>query len=161
MSDRTQKQKQRQGLRLIIEFSLGSTVASSIPTPVFEIPKQVALTAADLSLCWRLYALYFDEELSLDSLLALLKRAGVITAVGGAAVYASARAAQGIADEALNLTLVGSLFSGLLAGSYTALLGCAFLYWVERAWEQEQSAQVRDSVPTPPAAAESQLRATL
>jgi uncharacterized protein (DUF697 family) len=132
--------KRRQALKLIAEFSFGSTSVSSLPTPLLEVPKQVVLTATDLTLCWRLYALYYDETLSLDSLLALLKRAGVITVVGGVSVYAGARSLQGMVDEALNLTIVGTIFSGFIAGSYTAGFGLAFLYWVDRCWQQDQPA---------------------
>ena len=99
MSQPTLEQKQRHAIRLILEFALGSTAASSIPTPVFEVPKQFMLTVADLTLCWRLYALYYDEELSPDSLLALIRRAGIAPAAGVAVAYASARTAQGFADE--------------------------------------------------------------
>ena len=135
----TLEQKQRRALGLILEFAVGSTAASSIPTPVFEVPKQFMLTVADLTLCWRLYALYYDEELSLDSLLALIRRAGVAPVAGGVVTYASARAAQGFADETLNLSVIGSLFSGLIAGSSTALVGLAFLAWVNRAWQQDHA----------------------
>ena len=98
MSELTLEQKQRRSLAIILEFAMGSTAASSIPTPVFEVPKQLMLTVADLTLCWRLYALYYDEELSKDSLLALINRAGIAPVAGGAIAYAGARTVQGIAD---------------------------------------------------------------
>ena len=51
-----------------MEFAMGSTAASSIPTPVFEISKQIVLAGADLTLCWRIYSLYYDEELNLKEI---------------------------------------------------------------------------------------------
>jgi hypothetical protein len=139
MSELTLEQKQRRSLAIILEFAMGSTAASSIPTPVFEVPKQLMLTVADLTLCWRLYALYYDEELSKDSLLALINRAGIAPVAGGAIAYAGARTVQGIADETLNLSIVGTLLSGIIAGSSTALVGLAFLAWVNNAWQQDQA----------------------
>ena len=138
MTSLTLKEKQKKSLKLIMEFAMGSTAASSIPTPVFEISKQIMLAGADLTLCWRIYAIYYDEELSMDSLTELMKRAGILTSVGTALVYTGARATQGMMDETLNLSGIGTVVSGLIAGSSTAAVGLAFLAWVNNAWQQDQ-----------------------
>ena len=138
MTRLTLKEKQKKSLKLIMEFAMGSTAASSIPTPVFEISKQIMLAGADLTLCWRIYAIYYDEELSMESLTELMKRAGILTSVGTALVYTGARATQGMMDETLNLSGIGTVVSGLIAGSSTAAVGLAFLAWVNNAWQQDQ-----------------------
>jgi uncharacterized protein (DUF697 family) len=148
MTDLTLAQKRHHGLKLIAEFGLSSTLVSSISTPLLEVPKQVVLTASDLTLCWRLYALYYDRELSVDNLLALLRRAGIVTAVGGSVIYTGARATQGVIDEFLNLVLFGRVFSGLVAASYTTALGLAFLYWIDRAWRSDRSAPLPEFLET-------------
>ena len=133
MTRLTLKEKQKKSLKLIMEFAMGSTAASSIPTPIFEISKQIMLAGADLTLCWRIYAIYYDEELSMESLTELMKRAGILTSVGTALVYTGARATQGMMDETLNLSGIGTVVSGLIAGSSTAAVGLAFLAWVNNA----------------------------
>ena len=138
MPELTLQQKQRKSLTLILEFALGSTAASSVPTPAFEVSKQIVLAAADVTLCWKIYALYYDEDLSLENIVELLKRAGIITSVGSVLVYTGARTSQGLADEMLNLSGIGTLVSGVIAGSSTALVGLAFLAWVNNAWQQDQ-----------------------
>ena len=138
MTNLTLKEKQKKSLKLIVEFALGSTAASSIPTPIFEISKQIMLAGADLTLCWRIYAIYYDEELSMESLTELMKRAGILTSVGTALVYTGARATQGVMDETLNLSGIGTVASGLMAGSSTAAVGLAFLAWANNAWQQDQ-----------------------
>jgi hypothetical protein len=138
MNELTPEQKQRKSLALILEFAMGSTVASAIPTPVFEVSKQVALAATDVALCWRIYSLYYDKDLSVDSMIELLKRAGIVTAVGTVMIYTGARAAQGLVDESLNLTGIGTLVSGIIAGSSTAVVGLTFLAWINEIWQRDQ-----------------------
>ena len=138
MPELTLQKKQRKSLTLILEFALGSTAASSIPTPAFEVSKQIILAAADVTLCWSIYALYYDEDLSVENIVELLKRAGIITSVGTVLVYTGARTTQGLADEMLNLTGIGTIVSGVIAGSSTALVGLAFLAWINNAWQQDQ-----------------------
>ena len=138
MNELTPEQKKRNSLALILEFAMGSTVASAIPTPVFEVSKQVALAAADVALCWRIYSLYYDKDLSVDSMIELLKRAGIVTAVGTVMIYTGARAAQGLVDESLNLTGIGTLVSGIIAGSSTAVVGLTFLAWINEIWQRDQ-----------------------
>ena len=137
MNQLTIGQKQRKSLKLIVSYAMGSTTVSSIPTPIFEVSKQLVLSASDVILCWQIYSLYYEQELSVDSVVELLKRAGIIVAVGSVLVYTGARATQGIADEFLNLSIVGSLVSGLIAGSSTATVGLAFLVWVDQSWRRE------------------------
>ena len=151
LSQLTIGQKQRKSLSLIYSHALGSTTVSSIPTPIFEVSKQVVLSATDLILCWRIYCLYYEENLSLESVVALLERAGIVVAVGSVLVYTGARATQGIADEFLNLSIFGSLVSGVIAGSSTATVGLAFLFWVDRSWrrEQEQPERIGQTAPGP------------
>ena len=151
MSQLSIGEKQRKSLRLIFSYALGSTTISSIPTPIFEVSKQFVLSATDLKLCWRIYCLYYDERLSLASVGALLERAGLVVAVGSVLVYTGARATQGIADELLNLSIFGSLLSGVIAGSSTATVGFAFLFWVDRSWrrEQQQPARTEQQAPVP------------
>ena len=138
MPELTLQKKQKKSLTLILEFALGSTAASSIPTPAFEVSKQIILAAADVTLCWSIYALYYDEDLSVENIVELLKRAGIITSVGTVLVYTGARTTQGLADEMLNLTGIGTIVSGVIAGSSTALVGLAFLAWINNAWQQDQ-----------------------
>ena len=138
MPELTLQQKQSKSLAMILEFAMGSTAASSIPTPVFEVSKQLLLAAADVTLCWRIYALYYDEELSIDNIIELLQRAGIVTAVGSVLVYTGARTTQGFVDEALNVSGIGTLLSGIIAGSSTALVGLAFLAWINKSWQEDQ-----------------------
>jgi hypothetical protein len=138
MPELTLQKKQKKSLTLILEFAVGSTAASSIPTPAFEVSKQIILAAADVTLCWRIYALYYDEELSIENIVELLQRAGIIASVGTVLVYTGARTSQGMADELLNLSGIGTLVSGLIAGSSTALVGLAFLAWINNAWQRDQ-----------------------
>jgi len=138
MPELTLQKKQRKSLALILEFALGSTAASSVPTPAFEVSKQIILAAADVTLCWNIYALYYDEDLSVENIVELLKRAGIVTSVGTVLVYTGARTTWGLADEVLNLSGIGTLVSGVIAGSSTALVGLAFLAWINNAWQQDQ-----------------------
>ena len=138
MSELTLQKKQRKSLALILEFALGSTAASSVPTPAFEVSKQIVLAAADVTLCWKIYALYYDEDLSIENIVELLKRAGIIASVGSVLLYTGARTGQGLADEVLNLSGIGTLVSGVIAGSSTTLVGLAFLAWINNAWQQDQ-----------------------
>ena len=138
MPELTLQKKQKKSLTLILEFACGSTAASSIPTPVFEVSKQIILAAADVTLCWRIYVLYYDEELSIENIVELLQRAGIIASVGTVLVYTGVRTSQGMADELLNLSGIGTLVSGLISGSSTALVGLAFLAWINNAWQRDQ-----------------------
>jgi hypothetical protein len=53
-----------------------------------------------------------------------------VTVVGGALIYSGAKALQGLIDEGLNLTGVGTFVSGIITGATTATVGFAFLTWV-------------------------------
>jgi hypothetical protein len=54
----------------------------------------------------------------------------IVTVVGGALIYSGAKALQGLIDEGLNLTGVGTFVSGIITGATTATVGFAFLTWV-------------------------------
>ena len=63
MNQLTIGQKQRKSLKLIVSYAMGSTTVSSIPTPIFEVSKQLVLSASDVILCWQIYSLYYEQEL--------------------------------------------------------------------------------------------------
>ena len=125
----------------IMKLSLGTGLTSALPTPTVEIPKQLGIAVGDLALCFHIYQIYFDDQIK-DSkqFIDLVKRAGLVTAGGGAIVYIGYKAARGLLDEAANFAPpFGQIFSGVLTFSETITIGFLWLKFVNKLYIDEMT----------------------
>jgi len=121
--------KRRKALWLIVGGATATGTASSLPTPVIEIPEQLAIGAADLALCAGIYQIYYDRPMDTASATALFAELGLVTAAGVGAGYTGVKLTEGILAEVLNwVPFIGWGLSAVITGSVTASVGCAFWY---------------------------------
>ena len=127
----------------IAAAALGTASITAIPTPALELSKQLSIAATDLALCWRVYEIYFDDQLNTATALELLRTLGAVTAVGGALTYTAIKLSQVIVDE-LSILLgpakVGiSLISATASGATTLGLGAAWMLLCDRMFEHRNA----------------------
>lgn len=128
MSDSLGK-KRWNALLFLLPTVAGTAVASTVPTPGLEMHKQVAIGTAEMALCTRIYAIYFNEEIETSRIIELLPEAGFVIAAGGLGGYTAAKITQGALQEALNFVpVVGWGLSAVITGSVTAAV--AVTWWV-------------------------------
>lgn len=130
----------------ITAAALGTASITAIPTPALELSKQLSIAATDLALCWRVYEIYFDDQLNTATALELLKTLGVVTVVGGALTYTALKLSQVVADE-LSILLgpakIGvSLISASASGLTTLALGAAWMLLCDRMFENRTTPQL-------------------
>jgi hypothetical protein len=130
----------------ITAAALGTASITAIPTPALELSKQLSIAATDLALCWRVYEIYFDDQLNTATALELLRTLGAVTAVGGALTYTAIKLSQVIVDE-LSILLgparVGiSLISATASGATTLALGAAWMLLCDRMFENRNAPQL-------------------
>ena len=126
------EKKRMTALLCLFGAALATGASSALPTPVLEVPKQLALGAADAGLCLTIYQIYFGDVVTGRDLLALLQEAGLVTVISGAVGYAGVKVLQGMFDEAANLlTLPGFLLSGTITASETLLIGALWMLYCE------------------------------
>ncbi|MBC7778114.1 MAG: hypothetical protein H7246_21960 [Phycisphaerae bacterium] len=125
----------------IIGLSLGTGLGSALPTPLIEIPKQIAISVSDLAMCFYIYKNYFGEDIKTSKQFSkLLERAGLVTVVGGGLVYVGYKAARGLLDECANLVpILGQIFSGVVTFTETMAIGFLWLHFVHKIYLNEKS----------------------
>ena len=125
----------------IISTSFVTGAASALPTPTIEIPKQIAISVGDLTLCFFIYKTYFGEDIkNSKKLLKLLEHAGLVTVIGGTLTYIGYKAARGLFDEFANLVPpIGQILSGLLTVTETVAIGFIWLQFVHKYYINEKS----------------------
>jgi hypothetical protein len=111
--------------------------ATFTPTPTVEVPKQVVLGFADITMCLMIWKTYFKEELSEKELLGMMGGAGLIALAAGGAGYVIAKGASGLLHEVLNAAILpGWIISGLVAASGTAVLGAAWVWFCDKKYQE-------------------------
>ncbi len=125
----------------IISTSFVTGVASALPTPTIEIPKQIAISVGDLTLCFLIYRTYFSDDIkNSKQLMKLLEHAGLVTVVGGTLTYIGYKAARGVFDEIANFVPpIGQILSGLLTVTETVAIGFIWLQFVHNYYINEKS----------------------
>jgi hypothetical protein len=130
-------EKRIDSLIVIISAAGIGGFATFIPTPSGEIPKQVALSAADIAMCLEIFHIYFREKITEIGLFTLLSGAGLIAASAGGTGYVIAKAASGILHEFGNLIGSGGwALSGAVAASGTAMLGLSWMVFCDKRYRQ-------------------------
>ncbi|MBW4616721.1 MAG: hypothetical protein KME21_26435 [Desmonostoc vinosum HA7617-LM4] len=119
----------------IAAFSVGGAVASAVPTPGGEIPKQLLFTASDIIMYTKIWKIYFEEDLSSKGLMQILVELGFVTVAATGIAYVCSKANTAILKELMNWTgplgwvaiaAISSSIGGLFALSW--LLYCDRLY---------------------------------
>ena len=127
-TQRSLMKKRRKARWLIVPAATFTGGTSGAPTPGLEIPKQAAVSAADIALLAGIYNVYFDEDINPANMVEVLKEAGVLVAVGGTLVYGSIKLTEAGLAEVLNFVPgLGWLLSGMITASVTAAV--ATLWW--------------------------------
>ena len=122
----------------IAGYAGGNILFAAAPKPTAEVPSHIVLTAADFVMCAQIYSTYFGEEISEISILEILGDAGLLVAVVGGAGYALAKTATGFVAEAANFFgPLGWAASGILAAGSTAILGFAWLGFIDWAYRNK------------------------
>jgi hypothetical protein len=135
--------KRRKALWLIVPAATITGSASGAPTPGLEVPKQAVVSATDIALLAGIYNVYFDEDVSADRMVDILKEAGILAFVGGSIVYGGVKLTEAGLAEVLNFVPgLGWLVSGLITASVTATVAC--LWW----WYCDTQAR-KGTIPLP------------
>jgi uncharacterized protein (DUF697 family) len=126
--------RRKKALWIIIAAAGATGSASTAPTTGLEIPKQAAVGLGDLALLGSIYNIYFDEEPDQDSMIEMLKEAGVLLAVGGGFAYGSVKLTEAVLAEILNFVpVVGWLVSGAITASVTTTVGSLWCWACDQA----------------------------
>jgi hypothetical protein len=135
---RTEINKKRRKALWTLVAGAGSTGASVvIPTPGFEVPKQVVVATADLALLALIYGIYFDEDIEVDSVRKMLIEMSLVATAGGVAVYAGIKVTEGVIHEVLNwVPVVGWVAKGVITGSVTLTVGALWAWACDAALRQ-------------------------
>lgn len=131
--------KIRKARFIILSAVLATSLTSAAPTPTIEIPKQFGLMAADITLCFTIYQVFFGDEVKLteEKFASFLEEAGIVTVVSGVmssvVVYSVIKTIQGAHDELMNFAgPLGWLISGSLTGLQTFVIGSLWLNFCEK-----------------------------
>ena len=126
--------RRKKALWLILGAAGATGGAATTPTTGMEIPKQAAVGLGDAVLLGSIYNVYFDEEPDRESVMEMLKEAGVVLAVGGGFAYGTVKLTEAVLGEVLNFVpVVGWLVSGTITASVTATVGLLFAWACEAA----------------------------
>jgi hypothetical protein len=125
--------KRRKALWLIVPAATLTGGTSGAPTPGLEVPKQAIVSAADIALLAGIYNVYFDEDISPGNMIAVLKEAGILIAVGGSVVYGGVKLTEAGLAEVLNFVPgFGWLVSGMITASVTATVATLWWWYCDR-----------------------------
>lgn len=130
-------EKRLESALIILAASGVGGFATFAPTPTIEIPKQVVLGFADITMCLMIWKTYFKEELSEKDLLEMMGGASLIVLAAGGTGYVIAKGASGLLHEVLNAAILpGWLISGVVAASGTAVLGAAWIWFCDKKYQE-------------------------
>jgi uncharacterized protein (DUF697 family) len=119
---------------LLVGAALATGTASAAPTPVLEIPKQLAIVGGDVLVMVQLGRIYF-RDFDEDELSRVLQHLVTAGAVGALAGYGATKLIEALAAEGLNLVpLAGWAISGVVTASVTGLVGGLFWLACDRAF---------------------------
>ena len=100
--------KRTDGLLRIAQNTVGTSLATAVPTPALELTKSIGIAAADAWMFYDIYKIYFNERLSAQRLKEMLGNAGIIIFSGGVVSYGAFRVSQSLLNEMFNaLPVVG------------------------------------------------------
>ncbi|GBL12176.1 hypothetical protein MSj_03689 [Microcystis aeruginosa Sj] len=112
----------------IAQHSTGGAVLAFPPTPTMEGAKHIALSANEITMCYRIANIYSTIHISKDDILGLLQEAGIATGGGVLLAYGATKAGHTVANEFLNFGgSIGWTAKSILALSLTATVGFSFL----------------------------------
>jgi hypothetical protein len=124
--------KRTDGLLRIAQNTVGTSLATAVPTPALELTKSIGIAAADAWMFYDIYKIYFNERLSAQRLKEMLGNAGIIIFSGGVVSYGAFRVSQSLLNEMFNaLPVVGWIASGAITGASSLALGMAWLAYIE------------------------------
>lgn len=111
-------------------YAAGSGTTVGIAPPGASIPTQFIMTAADITMCLKIWQIYHDEEISRKELFSMLIDMGVVTvtAVGAAYIFSNLASA-----------VVSDFLWGVSSVLTTTVNGVFALFWIsycERAFQQ-------------------------
>lgn len=131
--------KKRKAQLIIISAALGTGITSAAPTPTIEIPKQLTLIAADITMCFAIYQVFFGDEINLveGNFISLMEEAFDVTVLAGLMSSLALHSIRGIQDEMLDWAgPYGWVISGGLTGSKTLVVGTIWLKFCSERYKQ-------------------------
>ena len=136
MSDERNLEKMRYDSLLKITRVMGGVALSgAVPTPTLELAKLLGISIADAWMCFDIYKIYFEQDLTKRALSNMLRTTGVVILSGGLAGYVGIRLAQALLSEILDqIPIANAIITGIAFGSSTFIVGLAWLAIVEQSY---------------------------
>ena len=136
-----QGKKRIEAVLAIAGYAASGGAVSALPSPGVEVPKQFALTAADIGMYTLIWKIYFEEELSHKNLLEILAELGMVTIGAIGTAYIVGKVSTAILSEINDwLGPVGWGVKAAIAGSLSSLFGLAWMLYCDRLYSQKEVA---------------------
>ncbi|HHP7231392.1 MAG TPA: hypothetical protein ACFCUY_11115 [Xenococcaceae cyanobacterium] len=127
--------KRLESLTAIARYAISGGTLAAAPLPGGEVPKQIVLTTSDIFMYIAIWRIYFEEEISQQTLLEMMAELGLITLAAAGTAYVVAKSSTAVLSEIANrFGLLGWGIAATVTGSLTSLCGllwivcCDFLY---------------------------------
>lgn len=135
-------QKRLDAILAIATYAVGGATVAAAPTPGGELPKQLVLTASDILMYTRIWKIYFEEELSTQSITEILTQLGLVTVGGAATAYVVSKVSTALLKEISNwFGPIGWGVTSAIASSLSALFGVAWTLYCDQIYQQRQHNQ--------------------
>lgn len=136
-----QGKKRIEAILAIAGYAASGGAVSALPSPGAEMPKQFALTAADVGMYALIWKIYFEEDLSHKNLLEILGELGIVTIGAVGTAYIVAKVSTAILSEVNDwFGPVGWGIKAAIAGSLSGLFGLAWTLYCDNLYSQKEIA---------------------
>ncbi|HYH88646.1 MAG TPA: hypothetical protein VEX67_05405 [Solirubrobacteraceae bacterium] len=120
----------------------GASAGSAAPhvIPGLGLGKHSAIAVVDANMLAGIYYAYFGERPSSETVLSMLRDAGVVLSLAGGVTYAGIKTMDWIANEFLQVVpVLGQGLAAAITGTVTGALGAAWWLSCDAAYKQETS----------------------